>query len=184
MTVYGDRWERSFMGTRETAANSSVLLNTFHVNTMFACRCSEMIYYTCNMKPARWRSIRRCQDCWYNVVSVSWAWLRRCKFFSLGFGKLHWHSALRIIWRYKQDKIGRWDDGREGSPGKREHQRNKTCWNWCVFIKHTASCLENFFGRDFCIRSNRISLEFVDLTCFPLPTPWRHTSRLKSRIRN
>lgn len=31
----------------------------------------------------------------------------------------------------------------------------------------------------FCSSSDRISLKFVDLTCFPLPTPWRHTFCLK-----
>lgn len=34
-------------------------IEKFRVNTMFACWCSEMIYYTCNMKHARWCSIGR-----------------------------------------------------------------------------------------------------------------------------
>lgn len=173
MTVYGDRWERSFLGTRETAANSSVLLNTFHVNTMFACRCSEMIYYTCNMKPARRRSARRTWVSWHVFFIVT----TLLQIFLSGFGKLHWHYALRIIWKYKQDKIGRWDDGGEGFPQQttRTPVEQDMPELMCISKAHSS------FFRDSCIR---ISLKSVDLTCFPLPTPWRHTFRLKSRIRN
>lgn len=33
----------------EARKHSWIILKNFRVNTMFACRCSEMIYYSCNM---------------------------------------------------------------------------------------------------------------------------------------
>lgn len=140
MTVYGDRWERNFLGTRETAANSNVLLNTFHVNTMFACRCSEMIYYTCNMKPARRRSARRTWVSRHVVVSVSLSWLRRCKFFSPASESF---IDIMLYGSFENINKTRLEDetkAKKASPSRRrEHQWNKTCRNWCVFIKHTSA---------------------------------------------
>lgn len=76
-----------FSGNGGNGSKFQRFIEYFHVNTMFACRCSEMIYYTCNMKPARRRSARRTWVSWHVVVSVSSSWLRRCKFFSLQLRK-------------------------------------------------------------------------------------------------
>lgn len=69
---------------------------------MFACWCSEMIYYTCNMKHARsWKTPAESTT---SFTTFSHTSLRVLREFSSDFAeKLHWHSALRIIWKYKQD---------------------------------------------------------------------------------
>lgn len=91
----------------------------FRVNTMFACWWSEMIYYTCNIKTARFLGDISIHT---KLLSVSGRVLHDNKIifqrvslmfaaeFSSTLQKLprerffhHWHYALRIIWKYKQD---------------------------------------------------------------------------------
>lgn len=138
---------------------------------MFACWCSEMIYYTCNMKRARWLNVvsickkrrRYCGAVTWKICFFTSAWIEFCskislwlcrRFSRIGIFFRHWHYASRIIWKYKQgdgdcEKSGRRAFTKIGSnsrTSRHEHLKHTTRRNWCVFAQNEFDVWGIFFA--------------------------------------